>query len=65
MMPQEAAATAVTVSRLVQFCVAAQLLRKMARTIQTHILWFFIKPPFFQRTYSGDTGQHLHDFENH
>src|SRR5262247_3633384 len=43
MMPQVAAAAAVTVSRLVQFCVAAQLLRKMATIIQTQILCFFIK----------------------
>src|SRR5215471_1743091 len=43
MMPQVAAAAAVTVSRLVQFCVAAQLLRKMATIIQTRILCFFIK----------------------
>src|SRR5215831_16048529 len=38
MMPQAAAAVAAAVWRLVQFCVAAQLLRKMPTIIQIHIL---------------------------
>src|SRR5215475_6632565 len=56
MMPQEAAAAAVTVSRLVQFCVAAQLLRKTARIIQTNSLCLFIKfPPQFMPLLSAYT----------
>ena len=45
MMPQEAAAIAAVVWRLVQFCVAEQLLRKIPTIIQIHILCFFIKSP--------------------
>jgi hypothetical protein len=46
-MPQEAAAIAAVVWRLVQSFVSAQPLRKTARIIQVHNLCLFMRLPSF------------------
>jgi hypothetical protein len=48
MMPQVAAAAAVTVSRLVQLPVMAQPFKNIPRTIQANNFWLFIRSPPFQ-----------------
>ena len=51
MIPQVAAAAAVTVSRLVQRSVMPQPFRNIPRTIHANNFWLFIRSPPFQ-TYS-------------
>jgi len=61
MMPQVAAAAAVTVSRLVQLPVMAQPFKNIPRTIQANNFWLFIRSPPFQ-LYQAQL-QHLLDSE--
>jgi len=50
MMPQVAAAAAVTVSRLVQLPVMAQPFKNIPRTIQANNFWLFIRsPPYYTK----------------
>jgi hypothetical protein len=61
MMPQVAAAAAVTVSRLVQLSVMAQPFKNIPRTIKANNFWLFIRSPPFQ-LYQAPL-QHLLDSE--
>jgi hypothetical protein len=61
MMPQVAAAAAVTVSRLVQLPVIAQPFKNIPRTIQANNFWLFMRSPPFQ-LYQAQL-QHLLDSE--
>src|SRR6476660_8353550 len=50
MMPQVAAAAAVTVSRLVQLPVMAQPFKNIPRTIQANNFWLFMRsPPYYTK----------------